>query len=98
MQINDIYNFFCFTYTEAKVQQEEHVESHVDLQSEVFVEVLTGLDRTIRQREKQSMLISYKHWQSSEERFGKIKILQQYFTKEKKSIKRCILLFLNMHF
>lgn len=44
-----------FTYTETKVQQEEHVERHVNLQREVFVEVLTGLDRTVRQREKQSV-------------------------------------------
>lgn len=40
----------AFTYTEAEVEQEKHVESHVDLQCEVFVEVLTGLDRTIRDR------------------------------------------------
>ena len=44
-----------FTYTEAEVQQEEHVERHVDLQREVFVEVLTGLDRTVTQRQKQSV-------------------------------------------
>lgn len=43
---------FSFTYTEAKVQQEEDVERHVDLQREVFVEVLTGLNRTVRGRKK----------------------------------------------
>lgn len=44
--------FFFFTYSEAEVQQEEDVERHVDLQREVLVEVLTGLNRTIRQRGK----------------------------------------------
>lgn len=38
---------FELTYTEAEVQQEEDVECHVDLQREVFVEVLTRLNRTI---------------------------------------------------
>lgn len=46
------------TYTEAKVEQEEDVECHVNLQREVFVEVLTGLDGTVRQRQKQKMLMS----------------------------------------
>ena len=36
------------TYTQAKVQQEEHVKSHVDLQREVLGEVLAGLDFTAR--------------------------------------------------
>lgn len=67
-----------FTYTEAKVQQEEHIERHVDLQREIFVEVLAGLDGTIRQREKQSILMSYKYWWSSEERVGKMHIYQRY--------------------
>lgn len=40
------------TYTEAKIQQEEDVERHVDLQREVFVEVMTGLDRTIKEKNK----------------------------------------------
>lgn len=40
-----------FAYTEAKVEQEEDVESHVDLQSEVLVEVLTGLDWTVKGRD-----------------------------------------------
>lgn len=44
---------FSFTYAKAEVQQEEHVECHVDLQREVFVEVLTGLDRAIRDRNKE---------------------------------------------
>lgn len=47
-----MFNHFVSTHTEAEVQQEEHVERHVDLQREVFVEVLTGLDRTIRQRHR----------------------------------------------
>lgn len=46
-------HFFSFTYTEAEVQQEEDVERHVDLQREVFVEVLTGLNRTIKGRNKE---------------------------------------------
>lgn len=42
------HHFLSFAYTKAKVEQEEDVERHVDLQSEVLVEVLTGLDRTVR--------------------------------------------------
>lgn len=54
------------TYTEAKVEQEEDVECHVNLQREVFVEVLTGLDGTVRQRQKQKMLMSKgRYWQWS---------------------------------
>lgn len=34
------------TYPQAEVEQKEHVERHVDLQREVLVEVLTGLDGT----------------------------------------------------
>lgn len=45
------HNFWSFAYTKAKVEQEEDVERHVDLQSEVLVEVLTGLDRTVRGRD-----------------------------------------------
>lgn len=45
-------NSFRFIYSEAEVQQEEHVERHVDLQREVFVEVLAGLDWTIKDRRK----------------------------------------------
>lgn len=37
------------TYPQAKVQQEEDVEGHVDLQREVFVEVLAGFDGTIKE-------------------------------------------------
>lgn len=47
-----------FTYTEAEIKQEEHVERHVDLQGEVFVEVLTVLNRTVRHRRKE-MFISF---------------------------------------
>lgn len=36
------------TYPQAEVQQEEDVEAHVDLQREVCIEVLAGLDGTIR--------------------------------------------------
>lgn len=48
VQINNL----SFTHAEAEVQQEKHVECHVNLQREVFVEVLTGLNRTIRNRNK----------------------------------------------
>lgn len=44
-------------YPKAKVQQEEDVERHVDLQREVFVEVLTRLDRTVRGRDRNRVSI-----------------------------------------
>lgn len=43
--------FLSFAYTKAKVEQEKDVERHVDLQSEVLVEVLARLDRTVRGRD-----------------------------------------------
>lgn len=39
------------TYPQAKVEKEEHVEGHVDLQREIFVEVLAGFYRTGKERE-----------------------------------------------
>lgn len=46
------HHFSGFAYTKAKVEQEEDVERHVDLQGEVLVEVLTGLDWTVRGRDR----------------------------------------------
>lgn len=42
-------------HPQAEVQQEEDVEGHVDLQREVFVEVLAGLDGTVRGGERGKM-------------------------------------------
>lgn len=58
----------CFTYTKAKVQQEEDVERHVDLQREVFVEVLAGLNRTIKKETE--MVMSNKYGLSSMDQLG----------------------------
>ena len=37
-------------YPQAKVEEEEDVKGHIDLQREVFVEVLAGFYRTGEQR------------------------------------------------
>lgn len=47
-----------FSYPQAEVEQEEDVEAHVDLQREVFVEVLAGLDRTIRGGNKEGLIFT----------------------------------------
>lgn len=44
------------TYSQAKVKEEEDVEGHVDLQREVFVEVLAGFYWTGEKREIKSDL------------------------------------------
>lgn len=45
------------TYPQAKVKKEEDVEGHIDLQREVFVEVLAGFYRTREQRKRQKKII-----------------------------------------
>ena len=71
---------FSFTYPEAEVQQEEHVERHVDLQREVFVEVLTRLDRTKTQREKHNVY-SYCTHSGGEVRKGVVKCIYVFKNK-----------------
>lgn len=46
------------TYPQAKVEQEEDVKAHVNLQREVLVEVLAGLDGTSRGENKEAEILT----------------------------------------